>query len=82
MSKAAISNVDSKWPLLKLERKKESEGMCTVPVSVLPVSYLQPFFGSEVQCRANSQILATAADFQCFFDEHLTPPEWVYLPRD
>lgn len=51
-------------------------------VSVLPVSYLQPFFGSEVQCQANSRILATAADFQFLLGEHLTPPEWVYLPRE
>lgn len=51
-------------------------------VSALPASYLQPFFGSEVQGRVNSQILATAADFQGFLGEHSTPPEWVYLPRE
>ena len=49
---------------------------------MLPASYLQPFFRSAVQCQANSQILATAADFQCFLGEHSTPPEWVYLPRE
>ena len=51
-------------------------------VSALPASYLQPFFGSAVQCQANSQILATVADFQFFLGEHLIPPEWVYLPRE
>lgn len=50
--------------------------------SMLSAGYLQPFLGSEVQCQADSQILAMAADFQFFLGEHSTSPEWVYLPRE
>lgn len=51
MSKAAISNVDSKWPLLKLERKKESEGMRTIPLEVDTFKNESVAFGGIFVCQ-------------------------------